>query len=64
MAEHPKADGEVLGGDHMVDEVVELEEVLKRGVVVPVYKRGGKDPTKVDSYTSMISKVLQLLWGW
>lgn len=50
--------------DHMADEVVELEEVLKRGVVVPVYKRGGKDPTKVDSYTSMISKVLQLLWSW
>ena len=29
---------------------VELEVVLKSGVVVPVYKGGGKDPLKVDSY--------------
>ena len=40
--------------------------VLKRGVVIPVYKGGGKDPMKIDSYrgitlTSMVAKVLEFL---
>ena len=47
--------------------VVELEivpDILKRGLVVPVYKGGGKDPLRVDSYrgvtvTSMVGKVLE-----
>lgn len=33
--------------------VIEQEvvpEVLKRGVIVPVYKEGGKDPMKTDGY--------------
>ena len=43
-----------------------VPDVLKRGVVVPVYKGGGKDPLKVDSYrgvtlTSMVAKVLEFL---
>ena len=49
--------------------VVELEaipDVMKRGVVVPVYKGGGKDPLKIDSHrgitlTSMLAKVLEFL---
>ena len=57
------------GGCHLADEaVIELEavpEVLKRGVV-SVYKGGGKDPMRRDSYrgitlTSMVSKVLEFL---
>ena len=41
--------------------------VLKRGVVVPVYKGGGMDPMKIDSYrgitlTSMVAKVLEFLF--
>ena len=27
-----------------------MPAVLKSGLIVPVYKRGGKDPAKVDSY--------------
>ena len=43
-----------------------MPTILKRGVVVPVYNGGGKDPMKVDSYrgitlTSMIAKVLEFL---
>ena len=39
---------------------------MKRGVVVPVYKGGGKDPLKIYSYrgitlTSMVAKVLEFL---
>ena len=53
----------------ILNAVIELEaipEVLKRGVVVPVYKGGGKDPMRRDSYrgitlTSMVSKVLEFL---
>ena len=40
--------------------------MLKKGVVVPIYKRRGKDPMKTDSYrgitlTSMVAKVLEFL---
>ncbi len=38
---------------NILNSVVELEVVpgaMKSGVVVPVYKGGGKDPLKVDSY--------------
>ena len=38
---------------NILNATVELESVptvLKRGVIVPVYKEGGKDPMKVDSY--------------
>ena len=53
----------------ILNTVIELEaipEVLKRVVVVPVYKGGGKDPMRRDSYrgitlTSMVSKVLEFL---
>ena len=71
MAEHLKAGGEavVIWLMKILNVVIELEavlEVLKRGVVVPVYKGGGKDPMNVDSYkgiilTSMVSKVLEFL---
>ena len=54
---------------NILNAVVELElvpPVLKRGVVVPVYKGGEKDPMKIDSYrgitlTTMIAKVLEFL---
>ena len=49
---------------------MELEvvpDVLNRGLIVPVYKGGGKDPLRVDSYrgvslTSMVAKVLEFLF--
>ena len=71
MQEHLKA-----GGDAVItwlmkilNDVVDLDvgpEELKSGVIVPIYKRGGKDPLKVDSYRgitlkSMVSKVLKIL---
>ena len=71
MAEHLKEGGEsvVIWLMNILNAVVELEVVpgvLKRGVVVPVYKSGGKDPLKLDSYrgvtlTSMVGKVLEFL---
>ena len=71
LAEHLKAGGEamVIWLMKILNATVELEslpEVLKRGVVVPVYKGGGKDPLKIDSYrgitpTSMVAKVLEFL---
>ena len=43
-----------------------LPEVLKSGVIVPIYKGGGKDPLKVNSYrgitlTSTVSKAMEFL---
>ena len=71
MAEHLKSGGEVvvIWLMRILNAVIELEavpEVLKRGVIVPVYKGGGKDPMRTDSYrgitlTSMVSKVLESL---
>ena len=54
---------------NILNDVVELESVpavLKRGVVVPVYKGGGKDLMKIDScrgimLTTMIAKFLEFL---
>ena len=51
LAEHLKAGGEavVIWLMNILNATVELESVptvLKRGVVVPVYKEGGKDPMK------------------
>ena len=68
VAEHLKA-----GRESVViwlrNAVVELEvvlEILKRGLVMPVYKGGGKD-LRVGSYrgvtlTSMVAKVLEFLF--
>ena len=49
-----------------VVEVEAIPEVMKRGVVVPVYKSGGKDSLRTDSYrsitlTSIVAKVLEFL---
>ena len=49
--------------------IIELEAIpvfMKMGLVVPVYKGGGKDPMKMDSYRGItiapiISKVLEFL---
>ena len=43
-----------------------MPTVLKRGFVVPIYKRGGKNRMKIDSYRgitliSMVAKVLEFL---
>ena len=72
MAEHLKAGGEamVIWLLRILNAVVELEvvpDVLKQGLIVPVYKGGGKDPLRVDSYrgvtlTSMVAKVLEFLF--
>ena len=71
LAEHLKAGREavVIWLTNILNAIVELESVptiLKRGIVVPVYKGGGKDPMKIDSYrgitlTSMVAKVLEFL---
>ena len=71
MAEHLKARGEmvVIWLLNVLNTIVELEvipDVLKRGVVVPIYKGSGKDPLRVDSYrgvtlSSMVAKVLEFL---
>ena len=71
LAEHLKAGEEavVIWLMNILNATVGLESVptvLKRGVVVPVYKGGGKDPMKIDSYrgitlTSMVAKVLEFL---
>ena len=50
----------------MIIELEVIPDVLKRGIIVPVYKGGGRDPLKTDSYrgitlASMISKVLEFL---
>ena len=53
----------------ILNAIVELKvvpDVLKRGVIVPVYEGGGENPLKVDSYrgatvTSMVAKGLELL---
>ena len=55
LAEHLKAGGDavIIWLRNILNAVVELEvipDVMKRGVVVPVYKGGGKDPIKIDSY--------------
>ena len=54
---------------NVMNAIVELEVIpdsLKQGLLVPVYKRGGKDPLRMDSYrgitlTSMVAKVLEFL---
>ena len=54
---------------HNLNNVVELEaalEVLKFGIVIPIYKGFGKDPLSLNSYrgitiTSVISKVFESL---
>ena len=56
MAEHLKAGGEavVIWLTRTLNVIIELEvipDVLKRGIIVPVYKGGGRDPLKTDSYT-------------
>ena len=71
MAENLKAGGDVVITWLMkiLNAVMDLEvvhEVLKSGVIVPIYKEAGKDPLKVDRYrgitfTSMVSNVLEFL---
>ena len=71
MSEHLKAGGYVvitwLSEDPKSCRGFEVvPEVLKSGVIVPIYKGGRKDLLKVDSYrgitlTSMVSKVLDFL---
>ena len=51
---------------NVLNTIVELEvipDVLKRGVVVPVYKGGGKDPLRqlLGVMSSMVAKVLEFL---
>ena len=51
---------------HAVVQLEVIPEVLKRCVMVLVYKAGGKDPLCIDSYRgitliSMFSKVLEFL---
>ena len=67
MAEHLKAGGEVvvIWLLNVLNTIVKLE-VIKRGVVVPVYKGSGNDPLWVDSYqgvtlSCMVAKVLEFL---
>ena len=71
MAEDFKAGGEIVEAWllHILNAVMDLEaipSILKRGVVMPVYKGGGKNPLWVSSYcgvtlTSTMTKVLECL---
>ena len=71
LAEHLKWGGEcvLLWLQGVLNFIVESEavpSVLKTGILVPVYKSGGKDPLKVDSFqgvtlTSTLAKVLEFL---
>ena len=71
LAEHLKWGGEsvLLLLQGVLNFIVESEavpSVLKTGILVPVYKSGGKDPLKVDSFqgvtlTSTLAKVLEFL---
>ena len=42
-----------------------VHKVLKSGVIVPIYKEGGKDPLKVDRYTgiTLTSMVSNVFWN-
>ena len=56
VAEHLKYAGEsmVIWLMNVMNAIVELEVIpdsLKQGLLVLVYKRGGKDPLRMDSYT-------------
>ena len=72
MAEHLKGGGDavVIWLLRILNAVVELEvvpDVLKEGFILPVYKVGGKDPLRVDSYrgvtlTSVVAKVLEFFF--
>ena len=71
MAEHVKYGGKLIITwlTEILNAIVDAEEIpscLKRGITVPVYKGGGKDPLNVNSYrgitiNSVISKVLETL---
>lgn len=71
IAEHLKLGGEsvvtwLMNILNAVVELVVVSDALKMGLVVPVYKGGGKDPLKVNSYRgatlrSMVAKVLEFL---
>ena len=68
VAEHLKYAGEsmVIWLRNIMNALIELEMIpgfLKKGVVVPVYKGGGKDPLLMNSYRgiSILSKVLEFL---
>ena len=71
VAEHLKYAGEsmVIWLRNIMNALMELEMIpdfLKKAVVVPVYKGGGKDPLLMNSYrgitlTSILSKVLKFL---
>ena len=71
QGEHLKFGGNavVVWLKEVLNAIIELEvvpEVLKMGAIVLVYKGGGKDPLRMDSYhgitlTSVIAKVLESL---
>ena len=71
MAEHVKYGGKLIITwlTEILNATVDAEQIpscLKRGITVPVYKGGGKDPLNVNSYrgittNSVISKVLETL---
>ena len=55
LAEHFKFAGEhvIIWLRNIMNGIIELEAIpdfMKMGLVVPVYKGGGKDPMKMDSY--------------
>ena len=71
QAEHLKYGGPILHEwiRQICNSIIDLEHVpdsLKMGIVIPVYKGGGKDPLDTNSYrgitlTSVIAKVLESL---
>ena len=69
MAEHLKAGGEsiIIWLMNILNAVVDLEvipDLLKVGIVVPVYKGGGKDPLQVNSYRGItLSSMVGRCWN-
>ena len=71
MAEHLRAAGvsPIIWLMNVLHSAVELEavpDILKKGILIPVYKGGGKDPLLVDSYrgitlTPTFEKALEFL---
>ena len=71
QAEHLKYGGPALRKwiEQICNAITDLECVpdsLKIGIIIPVYKRGGKDPLDTNSYkgitlTSVLAKILESL---
>ena len=68
MAEHVKYGGKLIITwlTEILNATVGAEQIpscLKRGITVPVYKGGGKDPLNVNSYRPSVATATVSLYG-